>query len=54
MGSHHNNICHKSIISIISQEPKLGLSMHHVHPSKISPLALANITKETGQGKEYL
>jgi hypothetical protein len=41
-------------MSIISQEPKPGLSMHHVHPSKISPLAPANITKETGQGKEYL
>jgi hypothetical protein len=34
-GSHHHNACHVSIMSIISQEPKLGLSMHHVHLSKI-------------------
>ena len=34
-GSHHHNACHVSIMSIISQEPEPGLSMHHVHPSKI-------------------
>jgi hypothetical protein len=41
-------------ISIISTKTRPGHSMHQVHPSKVKPLTLVDITKETGQGKEYL
>jgi hypothetical protein len=41
-------------ISIISIKTRLGHSMHQVHPSKVKPLTPVDITKETGQAKEYL